>query len=139
MADLEYELKIITPERVMYTHPVRRIIFQSTEGEMAVLKGHIPLTTVIASSVFHIVLDDESGQEKELTLAVHEGFVEILPEQVTILTESAEWPDEIDPERAERAKKRAEERIHEHAPNTDMRRAEMALRRSLIRLETIRH
>lgn len=133
-----YELKIITPERVMYTRPVSRVIFRTTEGEMAVLKGHIPLTAIIDSSVFHIYYPDESGAEAELKLAVHEGFIEILPESVTLLTESAEWPEEIDPERAERAKARAEERLKAHDEKIDERRAELALRRSLTRLEMVR-
>lgn len=136
MADLQFELKIITPDRIMYTHPVQRIIFQSTEGEMAVLKGHIPLTAIIASSVFHIQLAEESQQE--LTMAIHEGFVEILPDRVTILTESAEWPEEIDTERAERARQRAEERLKKKTADIDIKRAELALRRSLIRLETVK-
>ncbi len=133
-----FELKIITPERVMYTHPVTRVIFRTTEGEMAVLKGHIPLTGVIESCVFHATTQDESGAEKDLKMAVHEGFVEVMPDSVTLLTEAAEWPEEIDPERAQRAKERAEGRLESDAPDIDHRRAELALRRSLVRLETIR-
>ena len=105
---------------------------------MAVLKGHIPLTAVIDSSVFHVYFPDESGAETELKLAVHEGFVEILPESVTLLTESAEWPEEIDPERAERAKARAQERLSHQDAKVDVHRAELALRRSLTRLEMVR-
>lgn len=134
MADLEFNLKIITPERILYDKPVRRIIFQTTEGEMAVLKGHIPLTAIIESSVFHIQTGEEDEKE-EVLLAVHEGFVEVRPEQVSILTESAEWPDEIDVERAENARKRAEERLNSRTDDIDVMRAELALRRSLIRLE----
>ena len=134
MADLEFELKIITPERIMYNKPVRRVIFQTTEGEMAVLKGHIPLTAIIESSVFHILSEGDSEQE-ELILALHEGFVEIRPDRVSILTESAEWPDEIDTDRAENARKRAEERLKARSKDIDVARAELALRRSLIRLE----
>lgn len=133
-----YELRIITPERIMYSKPVIRVIFRTTEGEMAVLKGHIPLTGIIDSSVFHILYLDENGAEAELVLAVHEGFVEVLPDKVTLLTESAEWPEEIDPERAERAKARAEERLKAHDEKIDERRAELALRRSLTRLEMVR-
>ena len=133
-----YELKIITPERVMYSKPVIRTIFRTTEGEMAVLKGHIPLTAVIDSSVFHILYPTESGGEAELKLAVHEGFVEIQNDRVTLLTDSAEWPEEIDPERAERARKRAQERLSSHREGLDQHRAELALRRSMTRLEMIR-
>ncbi len=137
MADT-FELKIITPERVMYTHPVTSVIFRTTEGEMQVLGGHIPLTAVIDSSVFHFFIENEGGGTEERQLAVHEGFVEILPNRVTLLTESAEWPEEIDPERAERARKRAEERLNRHSPEVDERRAELALRRSLTRLQMVR-
>ena len=134
MADLEFELKIITPERILYDKPVRRIIFQTTEGELAVLKGHIPLTAIIESSVFHI-LPGEGSEQEERILAVHEGYAAIQGDQVSILTESAEWPDEIDVERAESARKRAEERLKSPSKNVDVARAELALRRSLIRLE----
>ena len=134
MAGSEFQLKIITPERVMYDRPVRRVIFQTTEGELAVLKGHIPLTAIIQSSVFPILPEAESGTA-ELILAVQEGFAEIRPDQVSILTESAEWPHEIDTERAEQARKRAEDRLRLQHPNVDVVRAELALRRSLIRLE----
>ena len=139
MADT-YELKIITPERVMYSKPVTKVIFRSTEGEMAVLKGHIPLTAIIDSSVFHIFYPDEQGAEQELKMAVHEGFVEILNTSVTLLTDSAEWPEEIDPDRAEKARQRAEERLknQNRNPDLDVARAELALRRSLVRLEAIR-
>ena len=138
MAELDFELKIITPERVMYNKPVSRIIFQTTEGEMAVLKGHIPLTAIIQSSVFHIQPGGEEYSE-EIRLAVHEGFVEIRPDHVSILTESAEWPEEIDKERAESARQRAEERLSSQSPDIDIVRAELALRRSLIRLELAKY
>ena len=133
-----FELKIITPERVMYTHPATRVIFRTTEGEMAVLKGHIPLTAVVESCVFRALIQDDNGAEQELKMAVHEGFVEVMPEGVTLLTEAAEWPEEIDPERAERAKERARGRLESTSPDVDYRRAELALRRSLVRLEAIR-
>lgn len=64
------------------------------------------------------------------------GFIEILPETVTIMAEVAEWPEEIDAKRAEEARIRAERRLQEHAPGTDILRAEMALKRALVRLET---
>ena len=135
MLNFDFELKIITPERVMYNQRVRQIIFRTTEGEMSVLKGHIPLTAIIDSSVFHIQRKQEGENFEELTLAVHEGFVEIRPDRVSILTESAEWPDEIDKERAQEARKRALERLKSPSKDIDVARAELALRRSLIRLE----
>ena len=68
----------------------------------------------------------------------HTGFAEILPEEITILAEAAEWPDEIDMARAQAARERAEKRIREHRANTDMARAETALQRAVARIGTIR-
>ena len=76
-------------------------------------------------------------EEPQKMAAVHEGFVQILPDQVTVLTESAEWPEEIDAERAKAAKERAEKRLEQKSENRDLdlRRAQLALMRSLTRLE----
>lgn len=129
----QFKLRIITPERVFYEGDAEMIVFQSVEGELGVLAGHIPLTTVIDSTVFY--LKDTMDQPQKMA-AVHEGFVQILPEQVTVLTEAAEWPEEIDEDRAKAAKKRAEKRLEQEGnKDLDMRRAQLALMRSLTRLE----
>lgn len=130
----QFTLRIITPQRVFYEGAVQMVVFDSVDGEMGVLAGHIPLTTVLDSTIFY--LRTEEGVPQRLA-AVHGGFVEILPDQMTVLTEAAEWPEEIDAARAEAAKERAEHRIEEkdQNPELDMRRAELALRRSLVRLQ----
>jgi F-type H+-transporting ATPase subunit epsilon len=74
------------------------------------------------------VLDD-------VIAAVHSGFAEILPDKVTLLAEIAEWPDEIDKGRAEAAMKRAEERLANKTEAIDVKRAEFALRKALVRLD----
>ncbi len=124
-----FQVEIITPERVFYTGEASMIEFTSIEGDMGVYKHHIPLTTVLAPGIVTITEDD--GQKKA---AVHAGFAEILGEKVTLLAEIAEWPDEIDPDRAERAKKRAEERLAAKAEDLDIVRAELALKRALVRI-----
>lgn len=129
----QFKLRIITPERVFYEGDAEMIVFQSVEGELGVLAGHIPLTTVIDSTVFY--LKDTMDQPQKMA-AVHEGFVQILPDQVTVLTEAAEWPEEIDEDRAKAAKERAEKRLEQEGnKDLDMRRARLALMRSLTRLE----
>ena len=67
--------------------------------------------------------------------AVHAGFAEILNEKVTLLAELAEWPEEIDLNRAEAAKERAEERLQNKTTDVDLRRAEFALRKALTRID----
>ena len=66
--------------------------------------------------------------------ALHTGFIEVLPEEITIMAEVVEWPDEIDIKRADEARIRAERRLKEHNAEIDVLRAKMALRRALTRL-----
>ena len=74
-----------------------------------------------------------SGDSKKA--AVHSGFVEILGDKVTLLAEVAEWPDEIDKNRAEEAKMRAERRLKMKEAGLDVKRAEIALKKALIRID----
>ncbi len=129
MADNSFEVKIITPDRVFYEGTAEMIEFNTVEGEIGVYKNHIPLTTVIAPGIVVITEGDEKKKA-----AVHAGFAEILTDKVTILAEVAEWPDEIDVDRAMAARDRAEKRLAEKDAGLDVMRAEMALRKSLVRI-----
>ena len=124
-----FQVEIITPERVFYKGEATMIEFTSVEGDMGVYKNHIPLTTVLAPGI--VTITEEDRQKKA---AVHSGFAQILGDKVTLLAEIAEWPDEIDWDRAEAAKRRAEERLAAKAENLDVARAELALRRALVRI-----
>ena len=104
--------------------------FTSVDGEMGVYKHHIPLTTVLAPGIVTVT---EADGKKEA--AVHAGFVQILGDKVTFLAEIAEWPDEIDVNRAQAAKARAEERLHNHSAEVDVARAEIALKKALVRID----
>ena len=107
--------------------------FNTVEGEVGVYKDHIPMTMIIAPGILTITKDGEI-----LEAALHAGVVEGLQEKVTILAEIIEWPSEIDLSRAESSRSRAEERIREHAPGTDMNRAELSLKRAVARIEAVR-
>lgn len=134
MADNKsFLLRVVTPERTFYEGQVDMVEFNTTEGEIGVLPGHIPLTVILKPGVLSI---HETEGEREA--ALHAGFAEILPEQVTILAEVVEWPEEIDPERASAAKSRAEERLRGRTPDTDMARAETALQRAVARIEVLK-
>ncbi len=130
MADNIFKVEIITPDRVFYTGESDFIEFTTQSGEVGVYKNHIPMTTVLAPGVVTIHL----GEEEKIA-AVHAGFAEILGDKITLLAETAEWPDEIDVKRAEAAKERAEERLATHPDNLDVARAEIALRRALVRID----
>ncbi len=125
-----FQLQIITPDRIFYDGEASMVEFTSVDGEMGVYKHHIPLTTVLAPGV--VTITEDNGKKEA---AVHAGFVQILGEKVTFLAEVAEWPDEIDVTRAQEAKARAEERLRNHSAEVDVARAEMALRRALVRLD----
>lgn len=133
MADKLFQLRIITPDRVFYEGDVEMVEFNTTEGQIGVLPGHIPMTVIIKPGILHIY---EAENQKDA--ALHSGFVEILPEGVTILAEVIEWPEEIDVNRAEEAKHRAEERLRSRTPETDIMRAETALLRAMARIEVLK-
>ncbi len=129
-----FEVEIITPDRVFYKGVADMLEFNTTDGEIGVYKDHIPLTTVLEPGV---VVVHKDGEQK--VAAVHAGFAEILGEKVTLLAELAEWPDEIDVNRAEAARERAEERIKTKVENLDLKRAEYALHKALIRIDVAGH
>lgn len=129
MADM-FKLRVITPDKVFYDGDVHMVELTTTEGNIGVYKNHIPMTLIVSPGVLHI---HENSQEKQA--ALHTGFIEILPEEITVMAEVAEWPEEIDANRAQEAKVRAERRLKEGSTETDVLRAEMALKRALARLE----
>ena len=129
----DFTLKIITPDRVFYEKPVKMVEFNTVEGEIGVLPGHIPMTVIIRAGVLTITEEDNSREA-----ALHAGFAEILQNQVTILAEIIEWPEEIDATRAQEAKERAEERLRTKDVGTDVSRAEIALKRALTRINVLK-
>ena len=135
MADKSvFLLRIITPDRVFYENQADMVEFNTTEGEIGVLPGHIPMTVIVKPGILYI---HEAQEEKKA--ALHAGFAEILPEGVTILAETIEWPGEIDENRAKSAMERAEHRLQDKAPNTDIARAETALQMAIARIQVIKN
>lgn len=128
-----FDLEIITPDRVFYQGQASMIEFNTTEGEIGVYKDHIPLTVIIKPGVLTI-----TSEEDKKTAALHSGFATIMQDKVTILAEVIEWGDEIDVARAEAARQRAEERLKSNQETIDRARAEAALLRALARIKTIK-
>lgn len=133
MADKSFQLRIITPDRVFYQGEAEMVEFNTTEGQIGVLPGHIPLTVIVKPGVLTIY-----EAEAEKSAALHAGFAEILPDRVTILAEIVEWPEEIDVERAEAAMSRARERLQRRSPELDVARAEIALQRAITRIQILK-
>lgn len=132
--DNQFELKVITPERVFFEGLVTMVEFNTTEGELGIYKGHIPLTVIVDPGILTI-----TTEEGPRNAALHAGFAEILPNRVTILAEIVEWPSEIDERRALAAKDRAEVRLaHKGNEEFDMNRATVALKKAICRLEVLK-
>ena len=133
MAENTFSLRVVTPERIFYEGEVEMVEFNTTEGEIGVYKNHVPMTVIISPGV--LTITEPEGQKKA---ALHAGFVEILRDEVTVLAELVEWPDEIDLPRAESAGQRARERIAARGDDVDLDRAEMALKRAIARISTLK-
>ena len=105
------------------------------DGIVGIYKNHMPMTYIIAPGVMRITESEDSVKEA----ALHSGFIQILQEEITILAEIVEWPEEIDENRAKEAQLRAERRLAMKDPNINLQRAELALHRALTRQEVKEH
>lgn len=134
MAEKTFRLKVIAPERIFFQGDVEFLEFRTTEGEVGIYPSHLPMTMIIAPGVLKIHNDGDVRQAALLS-----GFVEVLGNEVNILAESVEWPEEIDENRAREAKIRAERRLKgDDGASVDLHRAELALKRSVVRLNLIK-
>ena len=124
----KFKLTIVTPDREFFNEDVDMVEFNTTEGEIGIYKGHIPLTVIVKPGILTI-----TQGETVKNAALHAGFVQILPEEVTILAEIIEWPGEIDEERARAARERAQGRLS-GGGDIDVVRAEAALMRAIARI-----
>ncbi|GAA4720761.1 F0F1 ATP synthase subunit epsilon [Brevibacillus fulvus] len=124
-------VEVVTPERVVYSGEASMVIARGVQGDLGILPNHMPLVTPLKVAPVRIKTDGD----QETKIAVSGGFMEVHGEKVTILAETAELPEDIDVDRAKRAKQRAEQRLNERQPDLDQRRAELALQRALARLD----
>ena len=124
-------LKIITPERVLFEGDVEKFTVKSKGevGDFQIMPGHLPMTATVGLG--RVVMTLAGGEEKQATL--FGGFALIEKDKATILTEVAEWPEEIDLERAMSAKQRAEENMKND--KMDFARAQLALYRAIERID----
>jgi len=123
-------LKITTHEKVVFDEDVDEIYSKGTQGEFGILPGHIPFMSALDIGITKIVIDGKS--QRFTTMG---GVFQLQGNEALILTQAAERADEIDIQRAEEAKKRAEERLETDSGEMDVERAEVALARALARLK----
>ena len=119
---------VVSPERVLYTGEADMLVCRTTDGEIAFLPGHAPFLGALGIGVVRSLLPERGEQ----AVAVHGGFVEVSNDRVIVLSDVAELAEQIDVDRARRAKARAEERL---AADPEDEEAQAALLRADTRLE----
>ncbi|GGA21204.1 MULTISPECIES: F0F1 ATP synthase subunit epsilon [Psychrobacillus] len=122
-------VNIVTPDGPVYDSQVDMIIAKTASGEIGILPGHIPTVAPLVIGAVKLKKDGKSEY-----VAVNGGFVEVRPEKVSILTQSAEVASNIDVARAKESMKRAEQRLQGKADATDFNRAELSLKRAMNRI-----
>ncbi|GMK43377.1 MULTISPECIES: F0F1 ATP synthase subunit epsilon [Paenibacillus] len=122
-------VEIVTPERKVYAETANMVSVKGIAGELGILPNHIPLVTPLRIAPVSIKRDGKVD-----VLAVGGGFIEVRKDKVVILAESAELASEIDVNRAQAAKQRAEERLAAKRDEVDFKRAELALQRATNRI-----
>lgn len=134
MSEKTFQLEILTLQREFLREQARFVIAPGQEGIFEVLPGHAPFIFALKPGPLRIRQPDG----KDAHVAVGSGFLIVQPENVIVLTRSAERPEEIDKARAEKAKARAEERLQKR-DEVDAQRAQAALQRALARLKVVEY
>jgi F-type H+-transporting ATPase subunit epsilon len=129
MAD-SFQLEIVTPEKMVVKDHAEEMQIPGKNGYLGILPGHAPLISELSVGQ----ISYRNGSETHY-LCVAWGFAEVLPHKVTILAETAERGEDVDCERAQKAKERAEKRLSSADPEVDVPRAQDALARANSRLE----
>jgi F-type H+-transporting ATPase subunit epsilon len=128
-------LEVATPSRLVVAETVDEVVIPGSQGYFGVLPGHAPLLATLG--VGELTYRKGTSQ---MHLALTGGFAEVRNDKVIVLAENAERPDEIDRERAQRSRERAERRLTgRDASDVDFARAQAALTRALIRLQVAGH
>ncbi|MBD8004468.1 F0F1 ATP synthase subunit epsilon [Bacillus norwichensis] len=128
------KVSIVTPDGPVYNSEVEMVSTKAESGELGILPGHIPLVAPLQIGAVRL----KNGSKTEY-VAVSGGFLEVRPEEVTILAQAAETADSIDFARAEAAKARAEQLLQSKRDDIDFKRAELALKRAMNRIDVSQH
>lgn len=126
------QVELVSPERILYSGEADMVIARTTDGEIAFMTGHAPFIGSLGIGAVTI----RASEGDDVQAAVHEGFVEVTDDRVTILSDVAELVEDIDPSRAQRALERAEQDRGKGGDDEEAEeRAEAAARRARLRVE----
>jgi F-type H+-transporting ATPase subunit epsilon len=124
------QLEIVTPERLAYSDSVDSVVLPGAEGEMGILPHHAPLLATLGVGELRI----RKGGEEEF-FAIAGGFVQVRPDKVVVMAETADMASEIDVEKAEAARREAEKALESgYVEGADLSAARASLQQALLRL-----
>jgi len=130
----KFHLEIITPEKVVFSGRVNMVVVPGTQGVIGVLPQHIPLFSKLKAGELKITREGK----KTVYMALAGGFIQVEPNQVTILADTAERAESISEAKAIEAKKKAESLLNKKISNIDFVKAEASLRKALAELKVVR-
>ncbi len=128
-----FPLQIVTPDGVYFDGEAEKVIIRTTEGEIGILRGHADYVAALAIGEARVTVDG-----KERRAACNSGMVSVTHGLARIVAVTFEWSDEIDLERAERARDKAEQALKEKTDDVELRAAELKLKRALTRIKVAR-
>ena len=128
-----FHLQVVSMDGMIYEGNVQRIMLRTIEGDIAILARHTNYCTAIGMGTAHIIEEDDT----EKTAACIGGMISVMDGECRVIPTTWEWSDEIDVERAEAAKKKAEQRLADERLSKQAHiNAEAKLRRALVRIGT---
>ncbi len=120
-------LKVVTPDKLFFEGEIDMLVARTIEGDVGILLNHSPLVTIL--DIGRLVIKD--GDERKVA-ACAGGYIDVRNNNITVVSDACEWEDEIDINRAERAKERASKKLEDK--DTDTFKAELALKKAINRI-----
>lgn len=120
-------LKVVTPDKLFFEGQIDMLVARTIEGDVGILLNHSPLVTIL--DIGRLVIKD--GDERKIA-ACAGGYIDVRNNNITVVSDACEWEEEIDINRAERAKERASKRLEDK--DTDTFKAELALKKAINRI-----
>lgn len=124
-----FTLEVVTPDKSFFEEPVEMVIIRTSEGDIGIMKDHEPVVAPVAVGAIRI---KRNGEFRDAACAG--GFLTVSDDGVIVITDAAEWSDEIDIERAKKSKERATRRLQEKQGELDVLRAKISLERAVNRI-----
>lgn len=130
MTGKKLHIQIITPEQVKLDESADMVIMRCTTGDMGILPGHQACSAILDYGVTRIIEGDN-----ERRMAVFGGIAQVRNDEVFILANDAQWPEDIDRARAQRERELAERQIRDSEDNVEIQRNQVLMRRTLVQME----